>query len=68
MAFADNVGAVPAYHLPDGTLTSTIESKTNFFHGVAGHGAAPASRSRRRHPTSSAPISSTTRDVVAVAE
>jgi 1,4-dihydroxy-2-naphthoyl-CoA hydrolase len=35
MAFADNVGAVCAfYHLPDGALTSTIESKTNFFRGV----------------------------------
>ena len=36
MAFADNVGAVCAfYHLPDGALTSTIESKTNFFRGVS---------------------------------
>jgi uncharacterized protein (TIGR00369 family) len=35
MAFADNVGAVCAfYHLPDGAMTSTIESKTNFFRGV----------------------------------
>jgi 1,4-dihydroxy-2-naphthoyl-CoA hydrolase len=36
MAFADNVGAVCAfYNLPDGATTSTIESKTNFFRGVA---------------------------------
>lgn len=35
MAFADNVGAICAFHhLPDGAMTSTIESKTNFFRGV----------------------------------
>ena len=35
MAFADNIGAICAFfHLPDGALTSTIESKTNFFRGV----------------------------------
>ena len=35
MAFADNVGAICAFHhLPDGATTSTIESKTNFFRGV----------------------------------
>lgn len=32
MAAADSVGALCAYlNLPDGALTSTIESKTNFF-------------------------------------
>lgn len=37
MAFADTVGAVCAYlNLPSGALTSTIESKTNFFRAVAG--------------------------------
>lgn len=36
MALADNVGAVCAfYNLPEGATTSTIESKTNFFRGVA---------------------------------
>ena len=35
MAFADNVGATCAFfHLPEGAVTSTIESKTNFFRGV----------------------------------
>jgi 1,4-dihydroxy-2-naphthoyl-CoA hydrolase len=35
MAFADNIGAICAFHhLPDGALTSTIESKTNFFRAV----------------------------------
>jgi uncharacterized protein (TIGR00369 family) len=36
MAFADHVGAICAFqNLPDGAATSTIESKTNFFRGVA---------------------------------
>src|SRR5438067_912362 len=35
MTLADTVGAVCAFlNLPDGTTTSTIESKTNFFRGV----------------------------------
>ena len=35
MALADNVGAICAFqHLPEGAVTSTIESKTNFFRGV----------------------------------
>lgn len=35
MAFADNMGAICAFHnLPEGATTSTIESKTNFFRGV----------------------------------
>jgi uncharacterized protein (TIGR00369 family) len=35
MALADSLGAVCAYlNLPDGAVTSTIESKTNFFRGV----------------------------------
>ena len=35
MAFADNVGAICSFHnLPDGAMTTTIESKTNFFRGV----------------------------------
>ena len=37
MAFADSIGAVCAFlNLPEGASTSTIESKTNFFRGVAG--------------------------------
>jgi uncharacterized protein (TIGR00369 family) len=36
MAFADTAGAVCAFHnLPHGATTATIESKTNFFRGVA---------------------------------
>jgi 1,4-dihydroxy-2-naphthoyl-CoA hydrolase len=35
MALADSLGAVCAYlNLPDGAVTSTIESKTNFFRGI----------------------------------
>lgn len=35
MAVADSVGALLAYlNLPEGAMTSTIESKTNFFRGV----------------------------------
>ena len=35
MAFADTVGAVcAALNLPEGALTTTIESKTNFFRAV----------------------------------
>ena len=35
MALADTAGALCAFlNLPEGTLTSTIESKTNFFRGV----------------------------------
>ena len=35
MALADSLGAVCAYlNLPEGAVTSTIESKTNFFRGV----------------------------------
>jgi uncharacterized protein (TIGR00369 family) len=35
MALADSLGAVAAFlNLPDGAVTSTIESKTNFFRGV----------------------------------
>lgn len=35
MAFADTLGAVCAsMHLPEGALTTTIESKTNFFRAV----------------------------------
>lgn len=35
MTLADSVGALCAFlNLPDGATTSTIESKTNFFHGV----------------------------------
>ena len=35
MGLADTVGAICAYlNLPEGTTTSTIESKTNFFRGV----------------------------------
>ncbi len=35
MALADNVGALVAYlNLPEGSTTSTIESKTNFFRAV----------------------------------
>jgi len=35
MGLADGLGAVCAYlNLPEGTATSTIESKTNFFRGV----------------------------------
>ena len=36
MAFADTVGAVATVaNLPDGMTTTTIESKTNFFSGIA---------------------------------
>jgi uncharacterized protein (TIGR00369 family) len=36
MAFADTIGAVLAFqHLPAGTTTATIESKTNFFRPLA---------------------------------
>jgi 1,4-dihydroxy-2-naphthoyl-CoA hydrolase len=42
MAMADSLGAVCAFlNLPPGALTSTIESKTNFFRGVR-HGRAHA--------------------------
>jgi uncharacterized protein (TIGR00369 family) len=35
MALADSLGAVCAYlNLPEGAVTSTIESKTNFFRAV----------------------------------
>src|SRR5690349_17849159 len=35
MAFADSLGAACAFmNLPEGALTSTIESKTNFFRPV----------------------------------
>ena len=35
MALADSLGAVCAYlNLPEGAVTSTIESKTNFFRGL----------------------------------
>ncbi len=35
MAFADTIGAVCAsLNLPDGAMTTTIESKTNFFRAV----------------------------------
>jgi uncharacterized protein (TIGR00369 family) len=35
MTLADSLGAVCAFlNLPDGAVTSTIESKTNFFRGV----------------------------------
>ncbi|HEY8526175.1 MAG TPA: PaaI family thioesterase [Acidimicrobiales bacterium] len=35
MALADSLGAACAYlNLPDGAVTSTIESKTNFFRGL----------------------------------
>ena len=35
MAFADTVGAVCAFlNMPEGSTTSTIESKTNFFRGA----------------------------------
>jgi 1,4-dihydroxy-2-naphthoyl-CoA hydrolase len=37
MSLADSVGGVCAYlNLPPGAVTSTIESKTNFFRGVRG--------------------------------
>lgn len=37
MAMADSLGAVCAFmHLPEGAMTATIESKTNFFRGVHG--------------------------------
>ncbi|MGI5162861.1 PaaI family thioesterase [Spirillospora sp. CA-253888] len=39
MALADSLGATCAFaNLPDGASTTTLESKTNFFHAVrAGH-------------------------------
>ena len=44
MAFADSLGAMCAFlNLPEGALTTTIESKTNFFRPVtkgAAHGTA----------------------------
>ena len=37
MAFADTLGAVCAFlNLPEGTTTTTVESKTNFFRAVRG--------------------------------
>jgi 1,4-dihydroxy-2-naphthoyl-CoA hydrolase len=37
MAFADTLGAVCAFlNLPEGTTTTTVESKTNFFRPVRG--------------------------------
>ena len=43
MALADSLGAVCAFlNLPDGAVTSTIESKTNFFRGMRGGGRAHA--------------------------
>jgi 1,4-dihydroxy-2-naphthoyl-CoA hydrolase len=37
MSFADTLGAVCAFlNLPDGTTTTTVESKTNFFRAVRG--------------------------------
>ncbi len=36
MALADSVGALCAFgNLPEGSITSTIEGKTNFFRGVS---------------------------------
>ena len=36
MAFADSLGAICAFlNLPPGAATTTIESKTNFFHGLS---------------------------------
>ena len=44
MTLADSLGAVAAFlNLPEGAMTSTIESKTNFFRGL---------RSGRAHATS----------------
>jgi 1,4-dihydroxy-2-naphthoyl-CoA hydrolase len=35
MAFADTLGAICAYlNLPEGAVTATVESKTNFFRAV----------------------------------
>jgi uncharacterized protein (TIGR00369 family) len=35
MSFADTLGAVCAFlNLPEGTTTTTVESKTNFFRAV----------------------------------
>lgn len=43
MVLADSLGAVCAFlNLPDGAVTSTIESKTNFFRGLRGAGRAHA--------------------------
>lgn len=43
MALADSLGAVCAFlNLPEGAVTSTIESKTNFFRGLRGGGRAHA--------------------------
>ena len=37
MAFADTLGAVCAFlNLPEGSRTTTVESKTNFFRAVRG--------------------------------
>jgi 1,4-dihydroxy-2-naphthoyl-CoA hydrolase len=37
MAFADTLGAIGAFlNLPEGTTTTTVESKTNFFRAVRG--------------------------------
>jgi 1,4-dihydroxy-2-naphthoyl-CoA hydrolase len=37
MSFADTLGAVCAFlNLPQGTTTTTVESKTNFFRAVRG--------------------------------
>src|SRR5918999_4852218 len=37
MSFADTLGAVCAFlNLPEGTTTTTVESKTNFFRAVRG--------------------------------
>jgi acyl-coenzyme A thioesterase PaaI-like protein len=55
MALADSLGAACAYlNLPDGAVTSTIESKTNFFRGGARATLSPVDASsvtarRRRH-------------------
>lgn len=36
MALADNIGGIAAFmNIPEGTTTTTVESKTNFFRSVA---------------------------------
>src|ERR1041385_35268 len=49
MAFADTLGAIGAFlNLPDGALTTTIESKTNFI-GSATEGSAGLAESTPLH-------------------
>ena len=49
MAFADTLGAIGAFlNLPDGALTTTIESKTNFI-GSAKEGSAVLAESTPLH-------------------